>query len=130
MTTFPCHVCRYLHFTKINNICHFVDHLNNVLMSSCNLCLSPISLVFLNSCHLKISIFCLLPLPLESKSLMYTNNKIGPSTDPCGTPLNTDFQIETSPYTTTLCFLSVSHCSIQLIILFSIPCAFNLSISL
>ena len=46
------------------------------------------------------------------------------------TPLKTDFQLEASPSTTTLCLLSVSHCSIQLIIVFPIPCAFNMSISL
>ena len=33
----------------------------------------------------------------SSKSLIYIKNKIGPSTDPCGTPLKTDFQFETSP---------------------------------
>ena len=32
----------------------------------------------------------------SSKSLIYIKNKIGPSTDPCGTPLKTDFQFETS----------------------------------
>ena len=59
---------------------------------------------------------------------MYTKNKIGPSTEPCGTLLKTDVQQETSQSTTTLCLLSVSHCSIQLIILFPISCAFNLRI--
>ena len=44
--------------------------------------------------------------------------------------VKTDFQLETSPSTPTLCLLSVSHCSIQLIILFPILCDFNLSISL
>ena len=39
--------------------------------------------------------FNILPVTPSSKSLMYTKNKIGPSTDPCGTPLKTDFQIET-----------------------------------
>ena len=69
----------------------------------------------------------MLPVTPSSKSFMYTKNKIGPSTDPCGTPLKTDFQLEASPSTTTLCFLSVSYCSVQLIILFAIPCDFNLS---
>ena len=49
----------------------------------------------------------------SSRSLMYIKNKIGPSTDPCGTPLKTGFQFEISPSTTTLSLLSVSHCSIQ-----------------
>ena len=72
----------------------------------------------------------MLPVTPSSKSSMHTKNKIGPSTDPWDTPLKTDFQLETSPSTTTLCLLSVSHCSIQVIILFPIPCDFNLSISL
>ena len=52
-------------------------------------------------------------------------NKIGPNTDPCGTPLKIDFQFEMSP--STLCLLSISHFSIQLIIPFPTPSAFNLS---
>ena len=59
--------------------------------------------------------FQILPVIPCSKSLMYSKNKIGPSTDRCGTPANIDFQIETSPSTTTLCLLSVSNYSIQLI---------------
>ena len=38
----------------------------------------------------------MLPVTPSSKSFMYTKNKLGPSTDPCGTPLKTDFQLETS----------------------------------
>ena len=45
--------------------------------------------------------FYILPVTPSSKSLMYTKNKIGHSTDPCGTPLKTDFQLETSPSRTT-----------------------------
>ena len=32
---FPGPVCRHLHFPKLNNICHFSDHLTNLSMSSC-----------------------------------------------------------------------------------------------
>ena len=49
---FPGPVCRHiinLHFPKLNNICHFSDHLTNKSMSPCNFCLSPISLAFQNS---------------------------------------------------------------------------------
>ena len=46
LPVFPGHVCRHLHFPKLNNICHFSDHLTNLSMSSCNFCLSPISLSF------------------------------------------------------------------------------------
>ena len=53
--------------------------------------------------------------------LIYTNNKVGPIYDLCGTPLITNFQLETSPSTTAHCLLSVSHCSIQLIVMFPTP---------
>ena len=129
MPVCPGPVRRHLNFKKVNIICHFSDHLTNLSMSSCNFCLSPISLVFLNSLVSSAN-FNMLPVTPSSKSSMYTKNKIGPSTDHWGNPLKTDFQLETSPSTTTLCLLSVSHCSIQLIILFPIPCDINLSISL
>ena len=41
----------------------------------------------------------------SSKSFIYIKDSIGPTTDPCGTPLKTDFQFEISPSTITLCFL-------------------------
>ena len=129
MPVFPGPLCIHLYFPKLNNICHFSDHLTNLSISSCNLCLSPISLAFLNSLVSSAN-FNILPVTPSSKSLMYTNNKICHIIDHCGTPLKPDFQLETSPSTTTLCLLSVSHCSIQLIILFPIPCDFNVSISL
>ena len=112
MPVFPGPVRRQLHFPKLNCICHFSDHLTNLSMSSCHFCLSPISLFFMNSLVSSAN-FNMLPVTPSSKSSMYTKNKIGPSTDPWGTPLKTDFQLETSPSTTTLCLLSVSHCSIQ-----------------
>ena len=45
----------------------------------------------------------------SSKSFIYIKNSIGPNTDPCGTPLKTDFQFEISPSTISLCLLCVSH---------------------
>ena len=98
MPVFPGPVCRHFHFPKLNNICHFSDHLTNLSVSSCTFCLSPISIVFLNSLVSSAN-FNMLPVTPSSKSFMYTKNKIGPSTDPCGTPLKTDFQLETSPST-------------------------------
>ena len=59
---------------------------------------------------------------------IYIKNNKSPNTDPCGTPLKTDFQFETSPSTTTRCLLSVSHCSIQSIKPSQIP--YNLSSNL
>ena len=38
----------------------------------------------------------------SSKSFIYIKNSIGHNTDPCGTPLKTDFQFEISPSTITL----------------------------
>ena len=40
----------------------------------------------------------------SSKSFIYIKNSIGPNTDPCGTPLKTDFQFEISPSTITLLY--------------------------
>ena len=60
---------------------------------------------------------------------IYIKNKIGPSTDPCGAPLKTDFQFEASPSTTTLSFINKPF-FIQLIFPFPMPWAFSLSSSL
>ena len=66
----------------------------------------------------------------SSKTSIYIKNKIGPCTDPCDTPLNTDFQLETSRSTTTLCLLLVIIAiDYSVCILFPIPCYFELSIS-
>ena len=102
-------MCTHLHFPKLNNICHCSDHLTNLSMSSCSVCYSPISLVFLNS-FVSCANFNILPVIPSSKFLMYTNTKIGPVgpyRSLSGTPLETDFQLETSPSTTTICLLSV-----------------------
>ena len=76
--------------------------------------------------------FGILLVMLSSKSLIYIKNNKGPNIDPCGTPQGktTDFQFETSPSTTTRCFLSVSHCSIQSIMPSPIQWAFYLSSNL
>ena len=39
--------------------------------------------------------FCTLLVILSSKSLIYIKNNKDPNTDPCGTPLKTNFQFET-----------------------------------
>ena len=64
------------------------------------------SLVCLNSL-VSSATFNSLPVTPSSKSLMYTKNIIGPSAEPCGTPLKTNVKLETSPSTTTLFLLSV-----------------------
>ena len=110
-SSFPCPVWRHLHFPKLNSICHFSDHSINLIRSSCKCCLSASLLIFLNT-FVSSANFNTLLVMSSSKSLIYIKNKIGPSTDPCGTPLKTAFQFETSPSTTTLCLLPISHFSI------------------
>ena len=122
-------VWRHLHFPKLNSICHFSDHSINLLRSSCKCCLSASFFIFLNTFVSSANVNTLLVMS-SSKSLIYIKNKIGPNTDPCGTQLKTDFQFETFPSTTTLCLLSISHFSIQLIISFPLPWAFSLSSNL
>ena len=111
---FPCPI--YLHFPKLNNICHFSDHLTNLFRSSCKLCLSVSLVTFLNTFVSSANFSTLLDMS-SSKSFIYIKNSIGPNTDPCGT----DIQFEISPSTITLCLLCVSHFSIQLIASLPIP---------
>ena len=75
--------------------------------------------------NIYIYIYIYIYIILSSKSLIYIKNNKGLNTDPCGTPLKTDLQFETSPYTTASCLLSVSHCSIQSIMPSPIPWAFS-----
>ena len=60
MPVFPGPVCRHLHFPKLNNICHLSDHLTNLSMSSCKLCLSPIKQASIDRGFLLLStgMFC------------------------------------------------------------------------
>ena len=83
-------------------------------------------LTFLNAFVSSANLSTLLVI-LSSKSLIDIKNNKGPNTDPCGTPLKTNYQFETFPSTTKRSLLSVSHCSIQSIMPFPIPWAFNLS---
>ena len=46
---------------------------------------------------------------LSVKSFIYTKNKIGPRTDPCGTPASTPVQSEFIPFKTRHCFLSLTY---------------------
>ena len=94
-----------------------------------NCCLSASLSIFLNTFVSSANFNTLLVIS-SSKSLIYIKNKIGPNTDPCGTPLKNDFHFETSPSTATLCLLSISHFSIQLIIPLPMPWAFSLSSNL
>ena len=137
ISSLPCPVWRHLQFPKLNNICHFSDDLINVLKSTCKCCLSASLLIHLNTFVSYANVNNLLVISSQtswiyikntyqssikssSKSLLYINNKIGPNTEPCHT--QTDFFIEDSPSTTTLCLLSISPFFIQLIIAFPILC--------
>ena len=100
-----------LHFPKLNNIYHISDHLPNLSIQFCKKMLSLSVLTFLNT-FVSSANFATLLVILSSKSLIYVKNNKGPNTDPCGTPLKSDFQFETSPSTTTRCILYVSHCSV------------------
>ena len=117
-------------FQKLNSICHFSDHSINLLRSSCKCCLSASLFNFPKHFCVVRKLQHLACYVIIQIIDIYIKNKIGPSTDPCGTPLKTGFQFETSPSTTTLCLLSISHFSIQLIIPFPMPWAFSLSSSL
>ena len=101
LSVFPCPMWIHLHFPKLNNICHFPDHLTNFSRSSCKLCLSVSLVTFLNTFVSSANLSTLLDMSF-SKSFIYIKNSIGPNTDPCGTPLKTDFQFEISPSTITL----------------------------
>ena len=86
-------------------------------------------LTFLNT-FVSSANFNTLLVIMSAKSLIYIKNNKGPTTDPCGTALKTDFKFETSPSTTTRCVLLVSYCSIQSVMPSPIPWAFNLSSNL
>ena len=94
----------------------------------------PFLLIFLKSRPYnvirKFQYFACYPLLLDHWCGFYIKNKIGPSTDPSGSPLKTGFQFKTSPSTTTVRLQLVNHRSIQVIILIPVPWDFNLSISL
>ena len=130
---FPCPMCIHLHFPKLNNICHFSDHLTNLSRSPCKLCLSVSLVTFLNTFVSSANFSTLLDMSSSKSFIYYIKNSIGPNTDPCGTTLKTDFQFEISPSTISItlcllcCLLCISHFSIQLITSLPIPWAFSLS---
>ena len=70
MSRFPCPVCRHLHFPKLNNICHFSDHLTNLSRLFYTFCLSPSFLTFLNT-FVSSANFGTLLVILSSKSLIH-----------------------------------------------------------
>ena len=123
--TFPCPMWMHLHFPKLNNICHFSDHMANLARSFHNVFLSASVFTVLNTFVSFANLRTLLDKS-SSKSFMNIEINTNPNTDPCGTTLKTRFQFDISPSTITLCLLSINHVCIQLIILSPIPKAFSL----
>ena len=93
----PCPRYMHLYFPNLNNICHFSEHLTHFIRSSCNMCLSVLFVIFLNT-FMSSTIFSTLLDISSSKSFKYSQNNIGPNTDPCGTPFKPDFQLKSVFY--------------------------------
>ena len=96
------------HLSVLNFICHDSDH-SDIIWKSCW------SIFTLDSDFIVRNIFVLsanfkteLETPF-SRSFIYTRNKIGPKTDPWGTPLGTGSHKDFDPLTTTLYFLQASQ---------------------
>ena len=68
---FPCPVCMHLHFPKLNNICHFSNHLTNLSRSSCKLCLSVSLVTFLNTVVSSTNVSTLLDMSSSKIILIY-----------------------------------------------------------
>ena len=102
---FILHTCSNFHFAKLNSIIHCFAHsvhLYIFLQLHSSLVTSSYNLV--SSANLST----LLCTP-SSRSLMNIRKRVGPRTDPCGTPFETSVQSEYLPLITTLCFLPSSH---------------------
>ena len=121
--------CSTLHFATLNSIIHCFAHSVHLSRSSCS-CSPPSS--FVTSVYSLVSSanFSTVLCTPSSRSLMNIRKRVGPRTDPCGTPLVTSVQSEYLPFITTLCFLPSSHCWIQPFTLPSTPIEATLSINL
>src|ERR1043165_8406094 len=95
-----------LHLVILNSICHFLHHSVIDCRSFSILDIPPSNLptTFASSAN-----FHILFLISSSMSFMYILNKIGRSTDPCGTPLTMSCQSDSSPFRTPLCLLPFNH---------------------
>ena len=65
----PGPVRRHLHFTTLNSICHFSDHLTNLSMSSCNFCYPQFFTV--QSLALLCQFFLGLPQFIDTPNTLY-----------------------------------------------------------
>src|SRR5215469_11158860 len=101
-----------LHLSALKFICQFFDQAIILLRSFWSdwwpLFLSTRLPIFVSFANFEI----LLILSV-SKSLIYTINRMGPRTDPWGTPLVQSDQFKDSPFMTTRCCLSFDQLLIQ-----------------
>ncbi|KAG9460875.1 hypothetical protein GDO78_018979 [Eleutherodactylus coqui] len=101
-------MCITLHLTTLNFICHFSAQAPSLSRSVCSRTLSSVALIILYNFVSFANIDILLCSP-SIRSLINILNRMGPNTEPCGTPLVTVVQSEYEPFITTLCFLSLSQ---------------------
>ena len=124
--------CITRHLDALKGICHFSDHSVRQSKSACRCSLSFSSLTRVNTLVSSANFNSELNRS-ESESFMDIKNSNGPRTDPCGTPLVTEIQLEQRPFIQTLCFLTLSHSFIHnqsYQTLPPIPCLLTLSRSL
>src|SRR5215469_4442856 len=101
-----------LHLSALKFICHVFDQAIILFRSFWSdwwpLFLSTRLPILVSSANFEI-----LLIMSVSKSLIYIINRMGPRTDPWGTPLVTPDQFEDSPFMTTRCCLSFNQILIQ-----------------
>jgi len=101
------------HLPTLNSICQSLDHRSKLSRSpgsrSVSLIVSTVPKILVSSANF----INWLTIP-QSMSLMKMRKSIGPSTEPCGTPLVTSDHDERQPFKHTRCFRPLSHACIQL----------------
>ena len=112
---------RTLHFAGWNSICHSSSHFSSLFKSYCNFPQSSIAetvrYTIVSSANRRIwecFVYC-------GISSMKIRNRIGPRTDPWGTPLVTGTDLDSSPSIMTFCDRPDRKDFIQLLACLSIP---------
>src|SRR6516225_8472746 len=93
--------CITEHLSTLNCICHLLAQFSKHIKSCLILFTSSSLAIHLHNLESSANLFNLDTKP-SSRSLMYIINKMGPKTEPCGTPLVTPFQSEYSLFIHTL----------------------------
>src|SRR5579872_3903483 len=91
--TLLCPTCITAHLSTLKLICQSAAHSCRLSKSLCSAATSSKLATCLQS-FVSSANFANLEIILLSKSLIYTKNKTGPNTEPCGTPLVTSRQCE------------------------------------